>query len=209
MSVWEREHRGTTRGRIVALLRTRSRSVEELATELGLTDNAVRAHLIVLQREQLVESTGARHEGAVGKPAVIYAIAPGALPLFSRAYAPLLSALLRELRAREPESTVRRLLKRAGRSMAPHKRAAGGLEARARAGSKLLNDLGGATEVTRDGDAFVIRGHGCPLSEAVASCPETCGAVEQLLTEATGAPVVETCDRSGPPNCLFRVTAPK
>ena len=43
MSVWEREYGATTRGHIVTLLRGGERSVDELATELGLTDNAVRA----------------------------------------------------------------------------------------------------------------------------------------------------------------------
>ena len=50
MSVWEREYGSTTRGHIVTLLRGGERSVDELAAELGLTDNAVRAHLVILQR---------------------------------------------------------------------------------------------------------------------------------------------------------------
>jgi predicted ArsR family transcriptional regulator len=208
MSVWEREHGGTTRGQIVTLLRGGHRSVDELAEALGLTDNAVRAHLAVLQREQIVESIGVRREGSVGKPAAIYAIAPGAQPLFSRAYAPLLSALLAELRAHAAPSAMRKLLKRVGRRMLPGERATGALEARAHAGSDLLNELGGSTRVEREADAFVIRGHGCPLSEAVVACPEICGAVEQMLTDLTGARVREACDRNGPPNCLFRVSTP-
>jgi DNA-binding transcriptional ArsR family regulator len=35
-----------TRGQVVALLRHGDRTVEELAQALGLTDNAVRAHLV-------------------------------------------------------------------------------------------------------------------------------------------------------------------
>jgi predicted ArsR family transcriptional regulator len=208
MSVWEREYGGTTRGQIVTLLRGGNRSVDELAAELGLTDNAVRAHLAILQREQIIESTGVRREGSVGKPATIYAIAPGAQPLFSRAYSPLLSALLVELRTDTVPSAMRRLLKRVGRRMAPRERAVGTLEARVRAGSNLLNELGGSTQVAREANAFVIRGHGCPLSEAVVACPETCGAVTQMLSEVTGTSVVESCDRNGPPNCLFRVPTP-
>jgi predicted ArsR family transcriptional regulator len=209
MSVWEREYGGTTRGQIVALLRGGSRSVDELAAELGLTDNAVRVHLGILQREEIVRAAGVRREGSVGKPAVLYEIAPEAQPLFSRAYAPLLAALLSELRAHAKPGELRRLLKRVGRRMASGEGANGTLEARVRAGSHLLNELGGASEVEREADAFVIRGHGCPLSQAVDACPETCGAVEQMLAEAIGARVVESCDRRGPPNCQFRVTAPE
>jgi predicted ArsR family transcriptional regulator len=92
--------------------------------------------------------------------------------------------------------------------MAPRDRATGTLEARARAGSNLLNELGGSTDVAREANGFVIRGHGCPLSEAVVACPETCRAVEQMLAEATGTSVVESCERDGPPNCHFRVSTP-
>jgi predicted ArsR family transcriptional regulator len=208
MSMWEREHGGTTRGRIVTLLRGGERSVEQLAAELGLTDNAVRAHLAALQREQIVQAIGVRRDGGVGKPPSLFAIAPEAQPLFSRAYAPVLTALLAEMRALETPDALRRLLKRVGRRLAPRSRARGSLDARVRAASKLLNELGGSTEVVRETDGFVIRGHGCPLSEAVASCPETCSAVEQLLTEVAGTRVVESCDRDGPPNCQFRVPAP-
>jgi predicted ArsR family transcriptional regulator len=208
MSVWEREYGSTTRGHIVTLLRGGQRSVDELAAELGLTDNAVRAHLVILMREQLVVAVGVRREGVVGKPASVYAIAPAAQPLFSRAYSPLLAALLAELRAHKTADSMKRLLQRAGHRMSPLEPATGNLEARVRAGSQLLNELGGSTEVVREGDAFVIRGHGCPLSEAVDACPETCRAVEQILTDATGTRVVESCDRDGPPNCQFRVSTP-
>jgi predicted ArsR family transcriptional regulator len=208
MSVWEREYGATTRGQIVTLLRGGNRSVDELAAELGLTDNAVRVHLATLQREELVQSVGVRREGGVGKPAVVYAIAPSAQPMFSRAYAPVLSALLGELRAQSKPGALRRLLKRVGRRMALRDSAGGALETRVRAGSDLLNALGGSTDVVREPHALVIRGHGCPLSEAVVACPETCSAVEQLLSEVIGESVVESCDRRGPPNCLFRVMTP-
>jgi predicted ArsR family transcriptional regulator len=208
MSMWEREYGRTTRGQIVTLLRGANRSVDDLAAELGLTDNAVRAHLVILEREQIVHPVGVRREGGVGKPATIYAITPTAQPLFSRAYSPLLSALLAEMRTHETPAAMRRLLMRVGRRMAPRDRATGTLEARARAGSNLLNELGGSTDVAREANGFVIRGHGCPLSEAVVACPETCRAVEQMLAEATGTSVVESCERDGPPNCHFRVSTP-
>ena len=44
----------STRGQIVTLLRRALRTVDELAGELGLTDNAIRAHLAALERDGLV-----------------------------------------------------------------------------------------------------------------------------------------------------------
>jgi predicted ArsR family transcriptional regulator len=208
MSWWERQYGNTPRGQIASLLRGGPKSVEELAIELGVTDNAVRAHLSTLERDGIVRASGVRRDGGVGKPATLYVIAPDALELFSRAYSPMLVALLAELRQQTALPALRRLLRKVGRRMAP-KQASGSLESRVRAGAALLSDLGGAASVTRDGASYIIAGKGCPLATAVSSCPETCRAVEQLLAEVTQARVSERCDRSGPPNCQFVVTAPE
>jgi predicted ArsR family transcriptional regulator len=55
---------GSTRGRLVRLLRGAARTVEELAAALALTDNAVRAHLATLERDGLVQQAGVRRGGA-------------------------------------------------------------------------------------------------------------------------------------------------
>src|ERR1043166_5634962 len=57
---WRERLFKSTRGRILDLLRTRDRTVNELAEELRLTDNAVRAHLASLERDRLVVHSGAR-----------------------------------------------------------------------------------------------------------------------------------------------------
>src|SRR5881398_826577 len=44
----------STRGRIVLLLRASEKTVNDLAAHLQLTDNAVRAHLLSLERDGLV-----------------------------------------------------------------------------------------------------------------------------------------------------------
>ena len=72
----------STRGQVVALLRRGNRTVEELAQALGLTDNAVRAHLATLERDGLVRQAGLR--GGPSKPAYAYALTPAAGRLFPR-----------------------------------------------------------------------------------------------------------------------------
>ena len=72
MAWWQRMFGGSSRGRVVALLRRGDRTVEELAAALGLTDNAVRAQLALLERENVVRATGVRRDGTVGKPATAW-----------------------------------------------------------------------------------------------------------------------------------------
>ena len=91
---WNERFLATTRGRIVGLLRTGSRTVNELAEALELTDNAVRAHLAGLERDGLVEQEGVRR--GIGKPAHVFRLTEEAESLFPKAYA-FLAAELRRL----------------------------------------------------------------------------------------------------------------
>lgn len=199
----------TTRGQLVALLRRGVRTVEELARAVGLTDNAVRAHLSTLERDGLVRQEGLRRSEGPGKPATLYEIHPDAEPLFSRAYAPVLAALLAELGSRMPPEAVEAVMHATGRRLAGPARSdhRGDLAARVRAGAALLNSLGGDAQVEEKAGTFSIRGCGCPLSVASARGPAACQAVESLLTEVIGEPVRETCDRGERPRCCFQVGA--
>lgn len=205
MSWWQRQFEGTTRGRVVALLRRGQRSVEELAAALGLTDNAVRAQLAALERDGIIHASGVRREGAVGKPATLYDMVPGSSTLFSGAYAPLLAALLAELGERMPARDLEQVLRAAGRRLTPPVAARATFGDRARACAALLADLGADADLVRTKEGYEIRAYGCALSAAVTACPATCGAVEQLLSEISGVTVQEHCDRTGQPRCRFAI----
>src|SRR5690348_1090852 len=94
----------STRGKIVSLLRQREQTVEDLAQEPGLTDNAVRAHLVVLERDGLVVSEGNRP--GKRKLSVVYRPAPAAEDLFPKAYVPVLRQLLEVLKESLDGETV-------------------------------------------------------------------------------------------------------
>ena len=208
MTWWQGQFGKSTRGRLVALLRRGERSVEELARALDLTDNAVRAQLALLEREGIVRSVGIRRDGTVGKPATLYGVAPGASALLSSAYVPLLSSLLAELSERMAPRQLDALLRGAGRRLAPVLPAGATFDDRVRASAGYLKELGADADLVRTSDGYEIRGHGCVLSDAVASCPATCHAVEELLSEVTGATVRERCDRTDQPHCRFMISAP-
>src|SRR5215212_4771854 len=97
---WDERFLASTRGRVVALLRRGRRTVDELAGDLDLTDNAVRAHLAALERDGLIRQTGTRRSG--GKPAYAYDLTPDAERLFPKAYGPILCGLLDVLVERLP-----------------------------------------------------------------------------------------------------------
>lgn len=203
----DRRFMETTRGQIVALLRRGQRTVEELARTLDLTDNAVRAHLATLERDGLIRQRGVRRSAGAGKPASLYELHPDAEPLFSRAYAPFLSALLEELASRLSRDEIETLLEGMGRRLAaaslPPPTAT--FKARLRAAVELLNSLGGAAELEQRDGVHVIRGCGCPISAAVARRPEVCRAVEALLSDIVGVQVRQCCTQGERPSCCFEV----
>lgn len=197
----------STRGRILALLRTRPRTVEELRADLGLTDNAVRPHLLGLERDGMIRQAGTRRPEGAGKPAVLYEVEPSAEPQLSRAYAPVLSALLEVLTDELPEREARRVLRETGRRLAAQVggRASGDLHARARAAAAVLTELGGVVDVEEKRGSAMIRGAACPLAMAASRSPHICHAVETLVGEVAGAKATECCDRSERPRCCFEL----
>ena len=200
----------TTRGQIVALVRIGTRSVEELAQAIGLTDNAIRAHLSTLERDGLIRQAGVRRGQGAGKPATIYEVHPEAEPLFSRAYAPVLAALLEELAVQHPAALGESMMQAVGRRLADGvgRAPSGDLGSRVEAGAALLRSLGGAAQAEeRDGLHLIRSCGGCPLSAATAHRPELCRALQSLLSHYIGAPVRERCDRGERPRCHFEVLA--
>ena len=205
MAWWQRQFGKTTRGKIVAQLRRGHRSVEELAQALGLTDNAIRAHLAALEGEGVVHAVGVRRDGAVGKPATLYGVTPATSSLFSSAYAPVLAALLAEIGSRLSTRQLDALLRGAGRRLAAALPPRTSFHDRVRAGAGFLTGLGADADLVQTADGYEIRSHGCVLADAVIACPATCGAVEELLSEVTGTRVTERCDRAHEPRCRFLI----
>lgn len=198
----------TTRGRVLALLRRGEMTADELAAALGLTDNAVRAHLATLERDGFVRPQGERRDGRVGKPATLYQIAPEAEPYFSKAYLPLLTSLLAALGDRlSGEELTGLLLDVGSRLAADTAHPSGDLSQRVKAGSDLLNQLGGLSSVeeVEPGERYLIQSRGCPVGVAVKQRPEVCEAIVALLSELTGTSVRSCCVRAGRPSCCFEV----
>ena len=203
---WKDRMLGSTRGRIIALLRRGERTVNELADGVELTDNAVRTHLAALERDGLVAFAGVRR--GVGKPAHLFALTPEAETLFPRAYAVVLRTVLEVVRGAYPPGEVDALVAEVGRRLAkPFPRAAGGVAARADAAVAVLAELGGVAEARIDGRLATIRGFGCPLREAVDGPPDVCRIAAALLSEVVGRDVTECCDRGDAPSCRFTFAA--
>jgi predicted ArsR family transcriptional regulator len=199
----------STRGQIVTLLRGAPCTVEDLAEKLNLTDNAVRAHLATLERDGLVRQSGLRR--GPRKPHFTYVLTDEADRLFPKAYDALLNQLIAVLKTRLSPPELEAALREVGRAMAANAPAGqnANLESRVRSALTVLEAIGGAAQIVKQEDKFLIEANGCPLAAAVSVHPEVCRLAESLVAEIVKAPVHEQCDRTSRPKCRFEISHEK
>ena len=193
-----------TRDGIVRLLLKRQDTIESLANKLGVTKNAVRAQIALLQREGIVDIQG-EFKGT-RRPSAVYGLRPGADIHFSKAYPVILSHLTHVLAQKLSQTEFRTVMRELGQRLArsvprpsgdPRERVAGAL--------KFLKILGSAAEMTEEKGKIVISSYGCPIAEAVTADVRSCIAMESLLKDLTGLPVAERCDHGAHPSCRFEI----
>lgn len=202
-------HLGETRRRIVRLLRPKDRTVRELADELDLTRNAVRAQLSKLKAHQIVEITDRRPTRR--KPEDVYGLTRQAERLFPKSYDTLFNVALSVLKEADWVNTDQ-ILKSVGQRLArSHK--PNELEpdpaARVERAQNVLEDLGGLPSVSDRGGSYRLEGTSCPIAASVREHGEAaCDVARALLEELTELPVERRCDAGGEcPQCEFVIDA--
>jgi predicted ArsR family transcriptional regulator len=206
-SGWRKRLFESTRGQILQLLRRKNRTVNEFAAELQLTDNAVRAHLLSLERDGLVYQCGT--QPGFRRPHGTYALTADAEQIFPKAYGPLLDLILTVFSRKLTRSELRAGMREVGRKVAnEHLREVEGKtrQQRINAALRILSDLGGAASFEKSEGKHFIRGHGCPLAAATGHHREACLIAASLLSQIIGAPVKECCVRQPAPSCCFEIS---
>jgi len=207
MPILRKQLLDSSRGRIVALLRTGGLTAEDVSTRLGLTRSAIRAQITAMERDGVVRRAGQR-PGAT-RPSHVFELTPEVEQLLSSAYIPLLSQLIAVFAEGLPTPQLEALLRKAGQKLADDlcagARPAGDLGSRVATLSEMLNEqLGAMTHVERNG-GYIVRGAGCPLAAVTGKHRGVCLAMESLVSEVVGAPAHECCDRTGRPRCCFEI----
>jgi predicted ArsR family transcriptional regulator len=196
----------STRGRIILLLLPGNRTVNELAEALGLTDNAVRAHLTALERDGLVRQSGTRPGRR--RPNVTYALAPEAEQLFPKVYGVILRLFLDVLNERIAPKKLDEIVRTVGHRLAPNYRPvvqAAQLQKRINHAISVLRELGGFCKSEEGDGKIVLRCFECPLAVAVMGHPEVCRLVETVLADVLGLPVQQRCQTDPSPQCYFEI----
>lgn len=195
----------STRGQIISLLREKPCTVADLAKTLDLTNNAIRAHLVTLERDGLVRQGGERP--GFRKPHFSYELTADAEDIFPKAYGRILNAFLDEIKKCSDAKDVEMALREVGHRMAASQNLENDAtpDERLTRALKAIEDLGGQAHVEHEKNKVFIRGSGCPFSEATADHAEVCNMVEEFLKEIVGVPVRQCCQHEPSPQCCFEI----
>jgi predicted ArsR family transcriptional regulator len=167
----------------------------------------VRAHLLSLERDGLVQQHGTRP--GTRKPHAAYGLSAESEHIFPKAYGPLLNHFVTVISNRLTSRRLRATMREVGAAVAAdHLDRLKGRSRRERIETALnmLNDLGGSARFDESGGKQFIHGrNGCPLAAVTASHPEACLIVESLLSKIIGGTAKKCCEYSETPRCCFEL----
>ncbi|HLU62474.1 MAG TPA: methanogen output domain 1-containing protein [Gammaproteobacteria bacterium] len=198
-----------TRQRLLRELKFRGgASQSELAEALGLTREAVRQQLALLEAQSLVWSEAAAPAGR-GRPTHRYRLTEAAEALFPKFYDELTLTLIEALGKRFGEEGLREVLAQVTDAQVAHwqpKLAGKTLAERMEALRGLYFDADPYTEVREDRDGVMLVEHNCPYLNAARDEPRLCSVTVSTLSRLLGVEVERTERfQQGDGRCVFRV----
>ncbi|MBV8368845.1 MAG: helix-turn-helix domain-containing protein [Candidatus Eremiobacteraeota bacterium] len=198
----------TTRGKIVGALRERrSASAFDLAAQFGLSPNAIRQQLVVLERDGLISGRSVRRGKT--KPTVEYSLTPEADRYFPQRYDKMLNAVLREIRSAGGDEAVKAVFQRIGKRSA-ERIASGSPSAESRldvlVSALKASGVNAELQKTEHG-TILLHEHTCPYASVVAENPEACSAIHTILDQvAPGKSQQVESLATGGTECRFEIS---
>jgi predicted ArsR family transcriptional regulator len=198
----------SARGKIVSALRERhSASAFDLAEQFGLSPNAIRQQLVLLERDGLIAGHSVRRGKT--KPTVEYALTPEADRYFPQRYDKMLNAVLREIRVAGGDDAVKAVFQRIGKRSADRLTAGAEMQPEGRLTSLVesLKSAGVTAELrTTERGKITLHEHSCPYASVVAEHPEACSAIHTILDAvAPGKAAQVESLATGGTECRFEI----
>lgn len=181
-----------TRKTITLTLKKRgSLSVDDLSKELSITPMGVRQHLLVLERNGVVEHVTKKQ--GVGRPGFLYKLTEGADDLFPKAYSEFALDILRDIEENEGRGKINELFRRRkDRILSERRKLFEGksrLSDRIAALKTMLREKGSLFEIEEEVTHYKLRQYNCPLLKIASNFSEACTYELELFRELIGKDV--------------------
>jgi predicted ArsR family transcriptional regulator len=201
----------STRMEVLELLRRKGpASAESIASDLGVTPNAVRQHLTNLEKDGFVVSHPER--GARGRPALLFSLTERADSVFPKRYGQLATMVLQEVREMGGEEALDEVFARmAARHAEVIERDLDGLDFDQRLGRVVawIGRAGTLAEQTETEEGVKVTIHNCPFRNTALKFPQVCTITPQLISRLIGTAVSQADSiHRRDPYCSFVVQRP-
>ena len=184
----------STRGKIVTELRRRgSASAADLARVFGLSPNAVRQQLVLLERDGLVAEKPVRRGPT--KPTLEFSLTPDADKLFPQAHDKMLSAVLREVREQFGTPALDRIfdgLSKRAIDRARQRVTGETTEKRVEQLTDILRESGVVADYSLIDGGFALHERNCPYTGVAREHPEMCQVIHHVIAETIGGEHAQT-----------------
>lgn len=202
-------HTGSRQEQILALLLNASNglSIDDMAAKLDISRNAVKQHLVVLEKQQLVKEGILTSTG--GRPARCYALTEQGVNHFPKQYAWFCNLLLNDLAAEMTPESLEKMMWNMGvklaNSLAPqfgHKNTQQKLEALV----ELMQSLGYHAELEQQEGGQSIKAVNCVYHDLAQQHPALCHFDQALITTLLEKPVEQiSCMAKKDCACRFNI----
>ncbi|MFW9992386.1 MAG: helix-turn-helix transcriptional regulator [Candidatus Odinarchaeota archaeon] len=200
-------------------------TVKKMAKELDISENGVRQHLSILEKEDLV-TRGILHDESpddsnkrTGRPAIVYYLNENALDHFPKDYANFAVNLLAEVEKEFGQDALVKVLKNVGKKIAADIRKAFNIPEEVKSPEELKDQIkivkhildiyGKYPLLEETEDSFLIRSFNCLVYGVVKEVPHVCRVDETIMAELlTFKPVKEKCLMQGDGYCQYRIMKP-
>ncbi len=176
---------------VLELLRRKGRcSAEMIASDLGVSANAVRQHLTNLERGGFVVSQP--EKGGRGRPSLLFALTERADSIFPKRYGQLATMVLQDLQETGGPNALDELFARvAARHAGAIEKDLVGLDfdEKLRRVVAWIGRAGTLAEQSETPEGVKVTIHNCPFRNTALKFPQVCTITPQLVTRLLGAPV--------------------
>src|ERR1700694_4077276 len=201
----------STRMEVLELLRGKGRcSAETIASDLGVTPNAVRQHLTNLERDGLVVSHPER--SGRGRPSLLFWLTERADSVFPKRYGQLATMVLQEVQEMGgPEAldeVFSRVAARHAGAIEPHLE---GLkfDRNLRRLIAWIGRAGPRAEQSETTEGVKVTIHNCPFRNTALKFPQVCTITPQLMSRLLGTSISQADSiHRHDPYCSFVVQRP-
>jgi len=186
---------GSRQEQILALLLANKGGVgiDVIAEQLDISRNAVKQHLVVLEKDQLIKVGGLNL--TKGRPARRYVLTEQGVNQFTKQYSWFCNLLITELREEMGTDALAKFMRRLGQKVA------GSLalqfknkssEEKVQILSSILDNLGYQSEVKKQGDSVTISAINCVFHNLAQENGELCEFDQSLIQTLLDNPVEQT-----------------